>query len=273
MSLYSSKHRTDSSALEHFFSSLNIPRVDPESVKTLEGPITIAELRQAVFSMRTGKCPGPDGFPIEFNRTFLNKSAPILIDIFNESFLLSKLPRTLMQPTIPLILKRDRDPLLAASYRPISLLSVDLKLLSKLLAKHLESVLPSIISPDQTGFIHGRHSFSNLRRLFNMLYNPSSSCTPEVLISLDAEKAFNRVEWGYIFYTLQKFGFGNKFISWVRLLYTLPTASIRTNNILSEHFSLYCSTRQGCPLSPLLFAIGCGPLVSLMHQRHTQVWC
>lgn len=184
MSLYSSKHATDSSALDHFFSSLNIPRADPESVKTLEEPITIAELRQAVFSMRTGKCPGRDGFPIESYRTFFNKSAPILIDMFNKSFLLSKLPPTLMQATISLILIKDKDPLLAASYRPISLLSVDLKLLSKLLAMRLESVLPSIISPDQTGFIRGRHSFSNLRRLFNILYNPSSSCTPEVLISL-----------------------------------------------------------------------------------------
>lgn len=80
---------------------------------------------------------------------------------------------------------------MAANYRPISLLSVDLKLLSKLLAMRLESVLPSIISPDQTGFIRGRHPFSNLRRLFNILYNSSTSLTPEVLISLDAEKAFD----------------------------------------------------------------------------------
>lgn len=47
MSLYSSEHATDPSALDHFFNSLNIPKVDPESVKILEGPITIAELRQA----------------------------------------------------------------------------------------------------------------------------------------------------------------------------------------------------------------------------------
>lgn len=269
ISLYSSDQATDPSALDHFFSSLNIPRVDPESVRTLEEPITIAELRQAAFSMQTGKCPGPDGFPIEFYRKFFDKLAPILIDMFNESFLSTKLPTTLMQATISLILKKDKDPLLATSYRPISLLSVDLKLLSKLLAMHLESVLPSIISPDQTGFIHGRHSFSNLRRLFNILYNPSSSPTPELLISLDAEKAFDRVEWDYLFYTLQKFGFGNKFISWVRLLYTSPTASIRTNNILSAHFPLHRSTRQGCPLSPLLFAIAIEPLaVALRSHPH-----
>ena len=128
---------------------------------------------------------------------------------------------------------------MATSYRPIRLLPVDLNLQSKLLAMRMESVLPSIISPDQTGFIRGRHSFTNLRRLFNILYNTSSSITPEILISLDAEKAFDRVEWSYLFFTLQKCGFSDNFISWVRLLYTSPMASVRTNN---DHPNLFPST-------------------------------
>lgn len=106
MSLYSSEHATDPSALDHFFNSLNIPKVDPKSVKTLEGPITIGELRQAAFSMQTGKCSGPDGFPIEFYRKFFDKLAPILIDMFNESFMSSKLPPTLMQATVSHIFKK-----------------------------------------------------------------------------------------------------------------------------------------------------------------------
>lgn len=80
------------------------------------------------------------------------------------------------------------------------------------------------------------------------------------MISLDAEKAFDRVEWDYLFYALKKFGFKNSFISWIKLLYSAPHASVRTNNIQSEYFRLYRSTRQGCPLSPLLFAIAIEPL-------------
>lgn len=177
------------------------------------------------------------------------------------------LPQTLTQATICLILKNNKDPLECASYRPISLLNVDYKILAKLLATRLETVLPSIISPDQTGFIKNRHSFFNLRRLFNIMYNSSDTNTSEAIISLDAEKAFDRVEWKYLFYTLNKFGFGSKFITWVRLLYASPQASVRTNNTQSGCFPLQRSTRQGCPLSPLLFALAIEPLAIALRSN------
>ena len=102
----------------------------------------------------------------------------------------------------------------------------------------------------------GRHSFHNTRRLLNILNMPSSSA-PEVVVSLDAEKAFDRVEWEFFFEMMDRFGLGTGFISWVKLLYSSPVASVQTNNVLSPSF--YFTARpgrsQGCPLSPLQFAI------------------
>lgn len=152
-----------------------------------------------------------------------------------------------------LLLKPNKDPLDCSSYRPISLLNVDFKILSKTLAIRLEQQLPSLIAPDQTGFIKGRLGLFNLRRFFNILNTPSTS-TPEIALSLDTEKAFDRVEWDYLFYTLNKFGFGPKFISWIRLLYSSPLARVRTNSCYSPYFPLHRGTRQGCPLS-LFFSL------------------
>lgn len=76
-----------------------------------------------------------------------------------------------------------------------------------------------------------------------------------MIFFLDAEKAFDRVEWECLFAVLKKFGFGDKFVSWICLLYTSPQASVHTSNIRSDYFSLTRGTRQGCPLSLLLFAL------------------
>ena len=169
------------------------------------------------------------------------------------------LPPSLRQATISLILKKDKDPLSCSNYRPLSLLNADVKLLAKVLAKRLESVLPTTVATDQTGFVKDRHSFHNVRRLLDILYSSTASISPELVISMDAEKAFDRVEWSFLFYTLQRLGFGKAFISWIRLLYTSPLARVHTNNDFSDYFPLYRGTRQGCPLSPL-FAIAIEPL-------------
>lgn len=122
------------------------------------------------MSMQSGKCPGPDGFPAELKKMFSDKLTPLLLNMFNESFQSGTLPPTLCQATIYLILKKDKDPLLCGKFRPISLLCADVKLLAKVLAKRLESVLITIISTDKTGFVKDRHSFHNVRRLFDIIF-------------------------------------------------------------------------------------------------------
>ncbi len=91
--------------------------------------------------------------------------------------------------------------------------------------------------------------------------------SPVAAISLDAEKAFNRVEWPFLIGTLKAFGFGNGFVSWIRLLYLNPRAAVLTNGMISAQFDLHRGTRQGCPLSPLLFALILEPLAQAIQQN------
>ena len=267
-SLYSSEFPPDSDNMIHFLNNLDIPNIDSTLADQLDGPITLDEVVCSIMSLQSGKAPGPDGFPPEFFKKFHIQLAPLLLSVFKESLEKGSLPPTLRQASISLLLKDGKDPDLCGSYRPLSLLNADVKVLAKLLATRIENVLPCIISEEQTGFIKGRHSFFNIRTLFNIIYSKDTCELPEVVISLDAEKAFDRVEWEYLFTVLRKFGFGETLISWIRLLYTSPLASVNTNNTRSEYFNLFRGTRQGCPLSPLLFAIAIEPL-SIAVRRST----
>lgn len=111
------------------------------------------------------------------------------------------------------------------------------------------------MTPDQTGYIPKRHGHSNLRHLFNIMYSDRKLTNPLTIITLDAEKAFDHVEWPYLFATLEKYELGENFIKWIRIVYANPRAKILINQILSPLFLLQRGNRQGCALSPLLFAL------------------
>ena len=122
----------------------------------------------------------------------------------------------------------------------------------KILAKCLEGVLPAFISPGQTGFIQGGHS-SNTCRLLDIMYTQNlESFSPEIIVALDAEKAFDRVDWGFLFDTLSRFGL-------VKLLYSGPSALVQTNEVKSSYIPL-SQNNTGMPLSLLLFDLVIAPL-------------
>ena len=90
----------------------------------------------------------------------------------------------------------------------------------------------------------------------------SQQHTPSIIVTLDAEKAFDKVNWSFLISTMQKFCFGELFINWVKILYIAPSATVITNGLTSQPFTLHRGTRQGCPLSPSLFIIFIEPLAT-----------
>lgn len=101
----------------------------------------------------------------------------------------------------------------------MNIFNVDTKILAKALACRLEKLTSTIISKEQTGFIKGRQLYYNICTLLNIIYSKELKTTPEVVVSVDAEKAFDRVQRDYLFTVLTKFGIGESFISWVHLLF------------------------------------------------------
>lgn len=85
-----------------------------------------------------------------------------------------------------------------------------------------------------------------------------------VIIALDAEKAFDHIEWKCMPSTLHQFGFGKTCINWINIIYTQPQASIITNGEILQPFDLQRGVRQGCSCSPHLFFLCIEVLASLI---------
>uniref|UniRef100_A0A3B3HAI8 Reverse transcriptase domain-containing protein n=1 Tax=Oryzias latipes TaxID=8090 RepID=A0A3B3HAI8_ORYLA len=265
-SLYSSQINPSDNDINSFLNSIDLPRPTEEQITALESPFTKEELHKALTNMPSKKAPGPDGFPAEFYKEFWQILAPIFLRMTIEIKDNNYLPPNMNSANIILLLKPGKDPTSPSSYRPISLINADLKIICKALAGRLEKVVPSLIHPDQTGFINGRHSSTNMRRLINLIDYTTINNREATILSLDAEKAFDRVNWKFLIATLNKFGFGKSFINWIKILYASPNARIRTNDQTSPSFNLQRGTRQGCPLSPSLFALFIEPLAAAIRQ-------
>ena len=219
-----------------------------------DGYLSSDEVFRALQGMATGKSPGSDGLPMEFYVAFWDVLGEDLVEVLNAPFDLGSLPLSQRSALITLIFKKG-DRLLHKNWRPISLLNVDYKLCARALAGRLLKVIHLVVAPDQTCGVPGRFIGENVALLRDVAYLADDLDLPFALLSLDQEKAFDRVDWPFLLTLLSRMGFGSSFISWVKLLYTGIRSSVLINGYRSSWFYPSRGVRQGCPLSPLLYVL------------------
>jgi len=239
----------------------------PEENMQLEGPVTLAEVRCALFDMETGKSPGLDGLPADFYRAFFSDMGQDLTDILNAVFDNGQLSESQKSGLITLLYKNKGNREELTNWRPISLLNVDYKILAKILTNRAKKILPSIVNSDQTCSVAGRSILDNAHLLRNVQDYVEQKDIGAVFVSLDQRKAFDRVNWWYLRQVLEKFGFGPNFCKWVKILYTDINSSVLCNGDVSRSFSLSRGVRQGCPLSPLLYILSLEPLACAIREE------
>ena len=253
--------------IHKFIEGLNIPQLNVEEQESLEKDLTFEELKDALTSFADNKSPGEDGFTKEFYEAFFDLLWKDLLNSYNDAFNKGSLTVSQKRGTITLIPKGDENLSDLKNWRPISLLNIDYKILSKVLAKRMEQHLPKLIHSDQTGFVNGRYIGQNIRLLSDIMEFSDSKNFQGILLFVDFEKAFDTLEWSFISKTLEVFNFGNKFKKWFTVLYNGVQSSVVNGGFMTNYFEITRGVRQGCPLSPSLFILAVELLALKIRQN------
>ena len=140
-------------------------------------------------------------------------------------------------------------------WRPISLLCNDYKILTKILANGIKTILPEIISEEQTCSIPTRTIFNNIFLIRDAIKINKEKNTTFYILQIDQEKAFDKIDHNFLKETLQQLGFSELFLQFIKILYKNNTSYIINNGYLSSPINLERGLQQGCPLSLPLYVI------------------
>ena len=169
-SLYrSTKINPNSFKNSPFFNLESVTTLSEEEKKSCEGLINEEECINALKDFDNNKTPGTDGLPAEFYRFFWPDICHDLLASYNFAFQHGTLSISQRRGIISLIPKKSKDKTLLENLRPISLLNVDYKILTKVITKRIEKVLPTLINSDQTGYVKGRFIGENVRLIYDVI--------------------------------------------------------------------------------------------------------
>jgi exonuclease III len=238
----------------------------------LNAPVTASDLASAIRHMKASSAPGMDGLTAGFYQVAPDVFGECLSIVFNDRLQRGVLLPSQRKSAVVLLHKKGSraEP---GNYRPIALMQADVKVLSKALTYRLQSVILDLIHPDQKGFVRGRSIHHHVRFLADLQDLVTSLDEEAYALFLDFEKAFDRVNWDYMFRLLERMGFGSEFAQWIKLLYTDPQAHLIINQNIQPALFPTRGVKQGDPLSALLFILTIEPLGNMLRSHEEYGVC
>ncbi|KAK2409977.1 hypothetical protein QL285_045372 [Trifolium repens] len=229
----------------------------------LTAPFTCEEVREVIWTSDGNRSPGPDGFNFNFLKTCWEIIKGDIMDFFFEFYNNAILPKAITASFLTLIPKKDH-PQELSDYRPICLISCVYKLLSKVLAARLKTVLGKVISPIQSAFLPNRQILDGVlvvNELLDLAKRRKDKC---LFFKVDFERAYDTVNWNFLDYMMIRMGFAEGWRRWIRACIFQSSMSVLVNGSPTEDFMVGKGLRQGDPLSPFLFLIVAEGLTGLM---------
>ena len=265
-SIFQSKSDKTESECKSFLSNLDTPSLSNEERKACEKEITVTECYNALKQMGSSKTPGNDGITKELYMCLWQEIKDDLVMCLSQNFKVGSLSTTQKQIIITLLEKPGKDNRFIDAWRPISLINVDTKICSKVLSNRLINILPSLINPDQAAFVTGRNIDEPIRMISDIMEYIRDINESSLLFAADFEKAFDSIEHNFIYATLTHFGFGEKFIKWIKVLLSDNLSCITNNGKATDFFIVKRGTKQGDPISPYIFILVIEIMATMVRQ-------
>lgn len=231
---------------------------------------TDEEIKATIFSMGDDKAASPDGFSAKFYKVAWPIIGSDICNAVKEFFKSGKLLKEVNATLIALIPKVEH-PVKVGEFRPIALCNVLYKCVSKILANRIKDCLNLIVDDNQNAFIPGRRISDNIlltQELFRGYHRNQGK--PRCAFKVDIRKAYDSVNWEFLFSALRLFGFPDQMVGWIKECVTTPSYSIIVNGESHGFFKAEKGLRQGDPLSPYLFSLVMQVLSIMLKKRISQ---